>query len=254
MSVSRRIKRPNYQQLNPFLFFKDNYSYSTGDPLLRPQYQYAAALKFQHKQFLNLGLQYGRFNGIIFETTEYTDSVFITRPGNIASGLMLILSTNLTFRPASRWLVNANILFAHMQLNGETYGQTLDPSATTSRVNLTSQFDLGKGFSAELSGFYTGKDISGQRINKAKFKAFAAAQKKFWNDRANVRIVFEDIFHSWKQRDHLVGLRQAASVHTGETDSQRVGVAFTYRPGNDRFSRKRRHTNSAAAEETERAE
>jgi hypothetical protein len=141
-----------------------------------------------------------------------------------------------------------------MQLNGETYGQTLDPSATTSRVNLTSQFDLGKGFSAELSGFYTGKDISGQRINKAKFKAFAAAQKKFWNDRANVRIVFEDIFHSWKQRDHLVGLRQAASVHTGETDSQRVGVAFTYRPGNDRFSRKRRHTNSAAAEETERAE
>jgi hypothetical protein len=29
-------------------------------------------------------------------------------------------------------------------------------------------------------------------------------------------------------------------VHTGETDSPRVGIAFTYRPGNDRFSRKRR--------------
>ncbi|RYY14393.1 MAG: TonB-dependent receptor, partial [Chitinophagaceae bacterium] len=35
--MSRRLNRPNYQSLNPFLFYRDNYSYSGGNPMLNPQ-------------------------------------------------------------------------------------------------------------------------------------------------------------------------------------------------------------------------
>ncbi|HEX2532781.1 MAG TPA: outer membrane beta-barrel protein, partial [Chitinophagaceae bacterium] len=38
LSFGRRIDRPAYQDLNPFLFFLDNYTYEQGNPFLKPQF------------------------------------------------------------------------------------------------------------------------------------------------------------------------------------------------------------------------
>jgi hypothetical protein len=39
LSFTRRVYRPDYQSFNPFVFFRDQYSYTAGNPLLLPQYQ-----------------------------------------------------------------------------------------------------------------------------------------------------------------------------------------------------------------------
>ena len=38
LNYGRRIDRPAYQDLNPFLFFLDQYTYQAGNPYLQPQY------------------------------------------------------------------------------------------------------------------------------------------------------------------------------------------------------------------------
>ncbi|HYC30260.1 MAG TPA: outer membrane beta-barrel protein, partial [Chitinophagaceae bacterium] len=38
LSFGRRIDRPAYQDLNPFLFFIDKYTYGSGNPYVKPQY------------------------------------------------------------------------------------------------------------------------------------------------------------------------------------------------------------------------
>ncbi len=106
VSITRRINRPSYQLLNPFVFLRDKYSYSGGNSLLTPQYQYRYEIRWQHKQFLRMALSYNRFSDVIFQTTEAVGNVFITRPNNIAKGYMLLLNTGLNLSPAKWWNIN----------------------------------------------------------------------------------------------------------------------------------------------------
>lgn len=252
-SISRRINRPNYQQLNPFLEYIDIYSRNMGNPMLNPQYQYRFDLNYQYKRSFSLGVQFGRFSDIIFQTTESVDNIFITQPNNIAAGYQLILTTNVLKNPTKWWSVNTNVVLAYMELNGKIYTEKLNNSAYGARINILNQFSLKHGWSAELTGFYSSREIGGQTIIKPRYRVYAAAQKKILKDKGTIRISVEDIFHSWVQRDYSVSIKQSISYHTLESDTQRIGVAFTYRFGKDAFARKRRYNDNAADSEKERA-
>lgn len=252
-SISRRINRPNYQQLNPFVEYVDIYSRNMGNPMLNPQYQYRFDVNYQYKRSLSLGLQLGRFTDVIFQTTEAVDNIFINRPANVATGYQLIFTTNVSKNPTSWWSINTNVVLSYMELNGTLYNQKLNPSAYGARLNVLNQFSLKKGWSAELTGFYSSREISGQVIVNPRYRVYAAAQKKILKDKATIKVSIEDMFHSWIQNDYSVGIKQSVSYHTIESDTQRIGVAFTYRFGKDTFARKRKYNDNAADSEKDRA-
>ena len=81
------------------------------------------------------------------------------------------------------------------------------------------------------------------------YRVNASVQKKIWNGKASIRISAEDIFHSWVYHNRSISLFQSEYFQTNETDTQRVGVAFTYRFGKDAFARKRRHNDNASDDE-----
>ncbi|MBD2700378.1 outer membrane beta-barrel protein [Spirosoma sp. BT702] len=253
-SFSRRISRPNYQLLNPFLAYRDQYSFTMGNPYLKPQYNNQIELKYQHKHYVGISLQYSRFTDIIFQLTETIDDIFITRPNNVASGNILALSTNVSVAPAKWWNVNANVMLAHLKLNGTAYAQKLDPEIYHARINLLNQFRLNKGWNGELSGYYSSNDLSGQTITSARYRIAAAVQKKIWQDKGSIRLTLEDIFHSWKTTDRTVSLKQIEAFHTNVTDTQRIGLTFTYRFGKETFARKRNHSDNAADAEKNRVD
>jgi hypothetical protein len=122
------------------------------------------------------------------------------------------------------------------------------------RANVVNQFSFGNAWSGELSGFYASRDLAGQTVIGGRYRVNVAVQREVLAGKGTVRLVFEDIFHSWKQRDQTLGLRQAEAFHTQETDTRRVGAAFTYRFGKETAGRKRKHADNAADEEKGRAE
>ncbi|WP_298357091.1 outer membrane beta-barrel protein [Runella sp.] len=249
LSFTRRINRPDYQSLNPFVFFRDQYSYTAGNPLLFPQYQNRIELKFQHKQWLQMGLSYNRFTNVIFQTTEAIDTIFITRPNNVASGFMLLLNTTLSASPTKWWNLIYTIRLSHMGLNGMSYTEKLNPRAYVARFEVYNQFRLNKGWSADLSGYYASSDLNGQAYTDMMYRVGGAVQKKIWKDKASLRISVDDVFHSWIRHNRSVSIKQAQFFQTNESDTQRIGVAFTYRFGKDTFARKRRHNDNAADDE-----
>ena len=249
LSFTRRINRPDYQSLNPFVFFRDQYSYTAGNPLLLPQYQNRIELKFQHKQWLQMGLSYNRFTNVIFQTTEAIDTVFVTRPNNVAKGFMLLLNTTLSASPTKWWNLIYTLRLSHMGLNGMSYTEKLNPKAYVVRFEVYNQFRFNKGWSAELSGYYASSDLNGQAYTGMMYRVGGAIQKKIWKDKASIRISAEDVFHSWIRHNRSVSIKQAQFFQTNESDTQRVGVAFTYRFGKETFARKRRHNDNAADEE-----
>ncbi len=252
VSLTRRINRPNYQLLNPFLFLRDKYSYSGGNPLLTPQYQYRYEIRWQHKQFLRMALSYNRFSDVIFQTTEAVGEVFITKPGNIAKGYMLLLNTGLNVSPAKWWTVNTDILLSYMGLRGMTYSERIDFNTYVARINLLNQWQFGKGWTAEAGAYYASRDLNGQTVTSSMIRANAAIQKKIWKDRGSIRLGMDDIFHSWVYHNKSISLKQAQYFQTGESDTRRIGIAFTYRFGKNNFVRKNKNRNDASDEEKAR--
>jgi hypothetical protein len=251
-SISKRINRPNYQYLNPFLFFRDSYSYTVGNPELTPQYQFRYELKYQYKQLLRMGLSYNRFTDVIFQTTQVVNNVFIKKPENVAFGYMLLLNNSISLTPKDWWNLNLELQFSKMGLNGMAYGQKLNPSTYVARIGIYNQFQFKKGWSAELNCYYASRDLNGQAFTSGMYRVNTGIQKKIWKDKGSIRINMDDIFHSWVYENRSVGLAQAYSFQISESDTQRLGIALTYRFGKEVFKRKSKYTNQALDEEKSR--
>ncbi len=250
----KRINRPNYQLLNPFVFFRDQYSYSAGNPVLNPQYQYRLELKYTHKQLFRTSISFNRFTNVIFQTTQAIDSIFITRPQNIAQGYMILLNAGLSLTPAKWWNLNLDVLLSHMGLNGKAYTENLVTNVYVARINLLNQLRFNKGWSAEFGGYYASRDLNGQAVTSGMARVNAAVQKKIWKDKASIRLAIDDIFHSWIYHNKSVGVKQAQYFQTTETDTQRLGLGFTWRFGKSTFARKSGHNDNASDEEKGRVE
>ncbi|CAN5213923.1 hypothetical protein BH23BAC1_BH23BAC1_13440 [soil metagenome] len=65
ISYSRRIDRPNYQSLNPFIFYLDPYTYQQGNPYLQPQMTHSLQLVHTYKNTFSTTLGYSHTTDVI---------------------------------------------------------------------------------------------------------------------------------------------------------------------------------------------
>jgi len=64
-SYSRKINRPNYQNLNPFIFYLDQYTYNQGNPNLKPEYANNFEISYLLKQKYSVSLDYNHTSDVI---------------------------------------------------------------------------------------------------------------------------------------------------------------------------------------------
>ena len=64
-AYSRRIRRPNYQDLNPFIFFLDSLTYGQGNPYLQPEFSNRIELSHTYNKFLTTTFSFTETNSII---------------------------------------------------------------------------------------------------------------------------------------------------------------------------------------------
>jgi hypothetical protein len=249
----RRINRPNYQQFNPFLVFRDNYSYSQGNIGLSPAYISDVQLQYRYKQLLTIGVMYGRSNNLIFPATELVGEKYINKASNIGKGRQVAMSINLNFKVTKWWQMNINMQGASMKLWSDN-SEDINVSSLLGRLSSYNQFTFSKTLSGDLSFNYNPNDLQPQRKALSKYRIEGGLQKKIFKDKGSVRVSFQDITQGWIQRDRSLNLNRTEEYHRGISDTQRAGISFSYRFGNEKFARKRRHADDAADSEKGRVE
>ena len=77
VSYSKRIRRPDYQMLNPFIFFADSLVFQKGNPNLRPQYTHNIELSHAFKGKYITTLAYNSTDDVIAQilTTRWYQNV-----------------------------------------------------------------------------------------------------------------------------------------------------------------------------------
>ncbi|MEO5683277.1 MAG: TonB dependent receptor [Chitinophagaceae bacterium] len=230
LSVGRRIDRPAYQDLNPFLFFIDNYTYETGNPFLQPQYSNNVELSHTFKGFLTTTANYSKTKNFFTETFGQKDYATIVSRGNIGQRQNAGLSVSAQVKPAKWWSASLYGNYNYNYFKGVLYGEVVNVSGSNVLFNVNNQFTFGKGWSAELSGFYRTKGIEGQIMINPMGQASAGVSKQILKGKGSVRVNIRDIFYTNKARGTII-FQQTEAYFQNTRDSRVAGISFTYRFG-----------------------
>ena len=229
-NIGRRIDRPDYQDLNPFLFFLDNYTYESGNPFLRPQYTNNVEISHTYKGFLNTTLNYSRTKDFFTETFEQSGYATIVRNGNIGMRQNAGISMSAQVDVKKWWSASLYGNYNYSSFKGELYGETIHVNASNVLFNVNNQFKFTKGWSAELSGFYRTKGVEGQIVIEPLGQMSAGVSKQLLKGKGSVRLNVRDIFYTNWAKGHI-NFQQTEASFENKRDSRVAGISFTYRFG-----------------------
>ncbi|MCX6291604.1 MAG: TonB-dependent receptor [Bacteroidetes bacterium] len=165
LNYSRRINRPNFFQLLPYIDYSDSLNLSRGNPDLKPEFTNSMELSWQktfnRKNTLITSVYFKNTNDLItrFQSRDYSlanhpiISTYENANSSYAYG-MEITSQN----SFNKWLdVSMNINAYNSNINGTNLQENLTNQQFSWIAKLNSTFRLPKNFSIQLSGDYHSK-------------------------------------------------------------------------------------------------
>ena len=249
LSYGRRINRPDYEDLNPFLFFLDKYTYGAGNPFLKPMYSDVFEASHTFRQFLTTTLNYSHTKDLFNEIFSQKDTfATVVSQGNYGVMNDASISVNAQIPVAKWWNMNLYTEAKYNQFKGMPYDEKLNVHATTFLANMSNQFKFKKGWSAELSGFYRTKGIEGQIKIKALGQLSAGVQKQVLKNKATVKLNVNDIFRTRNPRGDI-NFQNTEARFRQYSDNRVATVSFTYRFGKPIKGLQKRKTGGAGDEQ-----
>ncbi len=237
LNFGRRIDRPAYQDLNPFLFFLDKYTFQSGNPFIRPMFTNNVEMSHTYKGFLTTTLNYSYTTDFQTETFEQQqlpngDESFATivRQGNIGvrhnGGVAVSAQV-----PVKKWWTA--ILFTNLnysKFSGELNNEMINVEATNLMLNVNNQFKFKKGWSAEISGWYRTKGVEGQILINPMGQLSAGVSKQVLKEKGTLKLNVRDILYT-QQVSGNINFQSTEAYFHNSRDSRVATLTFVYRFG-----------------------
>jgi hypothetical protein len=260
LSVSRRIDRPGYSQLNPFLFLIDPTTYATGSPGLLPQFTWSYELSYTMK---NLNFTFGYSHTTesqnivitkfkeVFPNIPSEDNVTVQIPVNLSTSDYYGVSISAPIRVSKWWnmINNANIYYQHY--NGKLGTTQLNKGKPAADLRTNNTFTFKKGWTAELTGSVNSGGQYGFMVTDPQWAVGAGVQKLIMKNKGTLRFNITDIFWTNLPKAVITYDNYIEKWHAYR-ETRVANLTFTYRFGNNKVQAARRRT-TASEEERQRA-
>jgi len=231
MTYSRRIERPNYNNLNPFEFQLNELSSSRGNPFLQPQYIDNLKLSHTYKYKLTTSLSYSYISDFFARITQPTangGNFLITE--NVADQEIWNLSISRPFK------INDKLSgYASAYLTRNDFKAT-DPSFISIDQNTYGgyaqlSYNFAENWTAEVSGWYSGPTVWGGTYQTDPLGSLNLGLEKTWKKWTG-KVNFSDILYTspWNATTVFPELRINA---IGGGDSRSVRFYLSYSFGQD---------------------
>lgn len=231
LSYSRRIERPGYQDLNPFVYLLDELSFWQGNPFLKPELTHRLSLMYAFKSSTILTLNYAytdQFSAKVTDTLEQEKVVMVTR--NLGTQKNWSLSLTQHIVPTVWWDMTFNGMLYYLQndISFDAY-RNLNLKQTAGRTSLQQTFKLPYGMKAEVMASYNSKRLSGaNNFSRPLSQVDFGLQKVLLKDKATLRLAFNDIYKGNKPRSSQ-SFPGFYSTGYGYFESRQLRLNFTYR-------------------------
>ncbi|WP_290797648.1 outer membrane beta-barrel protein [Flavihumibacter sp. UBA7668] len=232
LTMNKRIDRPPYQQLNPFVFIINKYTYQKGNPLMKPQFTYSIELSHRYKNLLNTSISYS-------DTRDYFSQIFLSdsagtffySEGNLGRRKILGLSISFSEQLLPFWSFTSQADLQHKKLKGFIW-KSLEASITQINVSINNQFRLGKGWAMEASGYWISRSQADiQEVVEPTGQAGIGISKQVLKNKGNLKLTARDIFYTQNMEGFTI-FNQATEYFRLQRDTRVINLAFTWRFGN----------------------
>ena len=261
VSVSRRIDRPGYSQLNPFLFLIDVTTYSTGSPGLLPQLTWSYEMSYTVKSLSftlgysrtknNQNIAIARFSDV-FPNIPSEDNVTVQIPINIASSDYFGLTIAAPVRINKWWnmINNGNIYYE--KFNGSLGITQLNAGKPALYMQSNNTFTFKKGWTAEFNASVNTGGQYGFMVARPQWGIGAGVQKQVMKNKGTVRFNITDIFWTNLPKAVITYANYIEKWHAYR-ETRVANLSFTYRFGNNKVQQARRRA-TGSEEERQRAQ
>lgn len=256
LSYGRRIERPGYQDLNPFQYILDRYTYREGNPYLQPQFSHNVELSYNYKGQLNISANYTTTSDIINDVLKTIKdgenfTTFQTKE-NIASRRNMGIAINYNKPIKKWWSLNMFGNVFNNDYEGMINNEKVDGNFTSFTFNMNNQFTFDKGWTAEFSGFYNHTNLMSSVLVIRPMGTFSlGVGKQVLNKKGSIRINIRDPF--WLQKFKGTTTMDSFTANIGSRwDNRRLHITFTYKFGKGNAQQQPRKRNSGAQEELNR--
>ncbi|HWB92493.1 MAG TPA: outer membrane beta-barrel protein [Puia sp.] len=253
IDYGRRIHRPNYRWLNPYVNASDPKNLSRGNPFLQPEvadnFELAYSKSFDKGSALNVSLFYRRSNHDIQPFVEYYssfllgdsvyDDVSVSTPMNVGS------ETNIGGNiygsvPLSKKLnIRSDIsIFDRYITTGALGGSAVN--SFNYRINLNASYQVSSTFIMEFFGNFNSarNEIQGRYPSFVSYNF--AMRKQFWNKKASIAFTATNPFNFYvEQRTEVAGANFTLNS-LRRVPYQSFGLNFTYKFGHLEFKKEKK--------------
>jgi outer membrane receptor protein involved in Fe transport len=244
LSYSKRINRPGYEDLNPFINTSDPKDITAGNPYLKPEIGNRIEFAYNH--------DYGQFGSFMITafyrqsnddiqpyTSFYTslqvgDTVYknvsVSTRENIGVEKNAGISFFGTLRLNDKLNLRTNLFFFRRHiLNGIDSGRS--PVSYNYRFNLNATYQFNKTLSAEFFGNFN----SARNELQGKYPSFTsytiAARKQLWNKKASIAFTATNFFSEYVKQPTVLYGTNFVTNSMREIPFRSFGLNFTWKFG-----------------------
>jgi outer membrane receptor protein involved in Fe transport len=246
LSYSRRIDRPGYGNLNPFIYYLDQFTYSQGNPFLKPQYTNNYELKYTYNKTINVSLGYSQTKDVMSQVllTNTTTKVTYQTDLNLQTQNNYNASINSPYTIAKWFTGNINLTSFYMQFKADNLlGASYNGGRFAYQAKISQNITFA-GFRAEILENYQSSLVYGLYLVKPQYSIDAGISRAFADKKINLKLSVSDIFDM--RRNDVNSVFQANNIYIRQKNETRIArLTFTYNFGNSSIKSRNRQTGSS---------
>lgn len=229
----RSIRRPYYDQLNPFSRYIDEFLSEVGNPSLRPQFtnNYEANISVDERPILAAGINDTKdiFSNVIYQADSSRSQAYRTYD-NLGKNKEWYLRGLGAIPPGGRYFFVLGAQYNHNFYQGIYEGKSLSFKRGTWTFFTYHTFKVDKRSVITLNGFYR---LKGQQqfYELSEFGALnASINRKFLKDKLVITLSINDMFYTNKN-DFSIQQGSVNAAGTRLADTRRWGINLRYNFG-----------------------
>lgn len=247
-SYSRRINRPSYQSLNPFIDFIDPYTQFEGNPNLKPSFTQSFEVKHSYNDFLYSSLSYSytkaQSTNVILQDKVTGRVRNIT--ANVGNSSYISLNFSASVQPYKWWSIDNNVSFSGGNSQSTYPEYEFNQNYFGVDVGTEHSFTLPKKIKIQTSAYYSTPYRDGITKVRASYIISGGIQKSLWNNKATLKINYNNIIGPSAYRAQYLS-NNLNIKWINQWEGRRINLSFNYKFGNTNVKASRQR--SAASQQ-----
>ena len=264
VSYTRRIKRPNYYQLNPFRTYMDAHNYQEGNLELTPEFNNQVDLNFSYSQYVSLAFNFAHTQDMLSAHMELLPNgngrqkwvnfgTCTTHGGNLSLTELPLVPKFETGADGTRQMTGAwlalTVNAAYYNFINRSYDGTYLNRNHYASASATLTAYLPQDWTLSVDGNYNTPLTIGYNKTDATWYMGAAVRKMWRKQGLILNLQAQDLLRSVHYRSESFGMAKGNSSYIYQNSRyQHVSLSLTWMFGQQQYVKRRNVGNMEEAE------